>query len=465
MITPPRSRGGRLGRVRERLGPLLPRAALLLASLTFGEAIAGLLRNRVLAQTFGAGASLDAYTAAAAVPELLLDLVVAGAVQAALVPVFTGLRARDAEAAVAFGRTVIGVAVAAMVPVAVVLFVAAPAIATVAVPGFDAAGRERYVPVIRIFAITPIIFAAAIAIGELLVAHRRFLGYGVAPILYNGGIIAGTLILAEPLGIEAPAVGAVAGALLYLAIRVWDLRGTGFTIRPALAVRTAAFREFVVLAIPKIVGQPIDPLTRLVAIAVASTLGSGSVTAIVFAWNFESGVVSVIGVAFAVVAFPRLADAASGRDRPRFSHVLGRTGAAIAGLSVLAAIALAILGGAIVAMFLGGGAFDPTAVERTTVALTAFTVAIPIESLAQLLARAVYATRNTLLPVLATAVGFAIMAVTAPLLAGRLGLAGIPLAYAFGYAVRVGLLALIVARRLGRIGPPAPSAERGAAEV
>ena len=42
---------------------------------------------------------------------------------------------------------------------------------------------------------TPIIFAASITLGEMLVAERRFLYYALAPILYNLGIVGGTLLL------------------------------------------------------------------------------------------------------------------------------------------------------------------------------------------------------------------------------------------------------------------------------
>jgi len=449
--------GGAVRRIRERLAPFLPRSALLLASLTAGEAVAGLLRNRALAQAFGAGQALDAYNAAAAVPELLLDVVVSGAVQAALVPVFTDLRREDSPAAITFGRTVIAVAVLLMVPVAIGLFIAAPGIAELATPGFTPAGHDQYVTALRILAITPLIFASAIVVGELLVAHRRFLGYGLAPILYNAGIIAGTLLLAGRIGIAAPAIGAVGGALLYLLVRILDLRGTSFTIRPAFAVRTRAFRDFVVLAIPKLVGQPIEPLTRLVAIAVASTLAAGSVTAVVFAWNFESGAVSIIGVAFSVVAFPRLAAAAVVSDRPRYRTVVRQTGAAIGALSVIASVGLALLGGALIAATLGGGAFDAEAVSRTAIALAAFALAIPIECLAQLFARAIYATRNTLLPVGAALVGFVVMVVAVLALVQPLGLVSVPLAYALGYGVRTGLLALILVQRERRLGG-APSA-------
>ena len=452
-------------RLLDAVGPFLPRSALLLATLTLGEALMGLLRDRVLARSFGAGPALDAYNSAVILPELLLDIVVAGGVQAALVPLFTRLRRDDEQAAQAFGRTVIWVGVTAMVVVAVGLFVGAPWLAALAVPGFDAAGRDQYVTVLRLVAVTPALFAASIAVGELLVAHRRFVGYGLAPILYNGGIAGGTFLLAGRLGVVAPALGAIAGSALHLAIRLWDLRATGLGVRPAFAVRTRAFREFLVLMLPKMVGEPIDPLTRLVATAIASTLASGSVTAVIFAWNFESGAVSIVGLAFSVVAFPALAAAAADGDRGRFLATAGRAALAILVLSSAGAILMAVLARPIIGVFLGGGAFDETAVAQTSAVLIAFAVAIPLESLTQLFARAVYATRNTLLPVAAAAAGFGVLALTAPVLVGRLGVTGVPLAYALGYAVRVAALAAFAVDRGRRLVPgPALSSPPRAAE-
>jgi len=443
-------------RLLDAVEPFLPRSALLLATLTLGEALMGLLRDRVLARSFGAGPALDAYNSAVILPELLLDIVVAGGVQAALVPLFTRLRRDDERAAQLFGRTVIWAGVAAMVVVAVGLFVGAPWLAALAVPGFDAAGRDQYVTVLRLVAITPALFAASIAVGELLVAHRRFVGYGLAPVLYNGGIAGGTFLLADRLGVVAPALGAAAGAALHLAIRLWDLRATGVGVRPAFAVRTRAFREFLVLMLPKMVGEPIDPLTRLVATAIASTLASGSVTAVIFAWNFESGAVSIVGLAFSVVAFPALAAAAADGDRRRFLATVGRAGVAIVTLSSAGAILMGLLARPIISTFLGGAAFDDAAVARTSAVLIAFAFAIPLESLTQLLARAVYATRTTLLPVAAAAAGFGVLAVTAPALVGRLGVTGVPVAYALGYVVRVVALGAFAIGRGRRLVPGPP---------
>ncbi len=57
----------------------------------------GLVRDRIFARTFGAGPELDAYNAAFVLPELALDVLVAGGLVAPFIPVFIGLRTQADE--------------------------------------------------------------------------------------------------------------------------------------------------------------------------------------------------------------------------------------------------------------------------------------------------------------------------------------------------------------------------------
>ena len=111
---------------------------------------------------------------------------------------------------------------------------------------------------------------ASIALGEILVANRRFLFYALAPILYSAGIIVFTVLFAGRYGIVATAWGAVAGAAAHLAIRAIGTTRTSFRIRPGFAVRTAAFAEFLRLMFPRMFSVAIEPLTITYFTRVAS---------------------------------------------------------------------------------------------------------------------------------------------------------------------------------------------------
>jgi putative peptidoglycan lipid II flippase len=443
----PASPGGHQGWLSEliaRISRFLPAGGALLSVLLFGSYVFGLIRDRIFAQTFGAGRELDAYNV---LPELTLDVLVASGLAAPFIPLFLRLRQRGNEPANEFGQTIFTGAVAIMTGAAVLLFVLAPQTTSLIAPGFDGAQRETYVNLFRVMLITPILFAASLTLGEVLLAERRFLSYGSAPLLYNGGIIVGTVAFSAPFGIFGAAFGAVLGALLHLAVRLWGLRGSTYRVR--LQFRdSASVRSFLRLMLPKMASHPVEPMTFLFFTAVATGLGAGSVSAVSFARNFQSVPVTVIGVALALAAFPALSAAWASGDRREFTSGLLRDTLTITVLTSGAAAVLFVLSELVIRIFLGGGAFDAADVALTALTLSAFAIAIPFESLSHLLSRAIYATRHTVLQVVASLIAFAVTLAATVLLMEELAVAAIPIGFAIGMAVKVVLLAAALAIRL-----------------
>ncbi len=436
--------------LRAMLDRLLPRGALLLGVLTFAGYVMGLLRDRLFARTFGAGAELDAYNAAFVLPELALDVLVASGLTAPFVPVFTAAARENPDLARRFAQTVLTLAAVVMGVASLLLLVLAPATVPIVAPGFDDAQTALYLDLFRLMLITPILFAVSIALGEILVAERRFLSYALAPILYNAGIAGGTLLLHASLGIRAAAVGAVIGALLHLGIRLIGIVRARFPLRPRLDLRTPALREFLRLMIPKMVAHPIEPLTFLFFTSVATTLATGSVSAVSFARNFQSVPVSLIGASIALAAFPSLATAWAEGDRTGFTRELRRALATVGVLTILAAIGLAVVGSIAIGMLLGGGAFDDEDVRLTASILTVFALSVPFDALAHVTSRGLYATHNTLLPVLAALAGFGVTLAVTWLALTPLGVLAIPAGFAAGMAAKTGLQGLALAVRLRR---------------
>jgi putative peptidoglycan lipid II flippase len=432
----------------------LPQGAILLSVLTFAAYAAGLVRDRLFARTYGAGIELDAYNAAFVLPELALDVLVAAGLTAPFVPVFSTLRGEDPGAATRFAQTVLTLAVIVMGAACAVLLVIAPWTVELIAPGFDPAGRALYLELFRLMLLTPILFAASIALGEVLVAERRFLFYALAPILYNVGIAGGTFLLHDAIGIRAAAVGAVAGAALHLGIRVAGILRSSVPLRPRLDLRLPALREFLRLMVPKMASHPIEPLTFLYFTRVASTLAAGSVTAISFARNFQSVPVSLIGVSIALAAFPGLSAAWAAGDRAGFSAEIRRNAITVGVLSLVAALGLIVVGPLGIELLLGGGRFDAADVQLTATVLAAFAIAVPFDAMGHLVARGLYATHNTVLPVAAAFTGFGVTVATTALLVGPLGVVAVPLGFAAGTAVKVVLQAVALWWRIRRAPTP-----------
>jgi putative peptidoglycan lipid II flippase len=433
---------------RRLIDRVFPRGALTLSILTFAYFGLGLVRNRVLSTAYGSSAEYEAYLAAFRIPEILFDVVVAAGLTAPFVPIFSGLRERDPEAADRFGQTVLTVLVLVIAALSLVLVVIAPTTVEWIAPDFDAPNRELYVSLLRLSCISQVFFAASFVLGEVLVAHRRFFLYALAPLLYTGGIIAGTVLLGSRLGVTGTAIGAVAGAAAHLVVRSVGIARTPFRPWPHLAVRTPAFREFVRLMLPRMVSHPIDPLTVAFFTRLATGIGVGALTSYTYASDYQVVPVSLIGSAFSLAVFPSLAAAWNEGDGPTFRAILRRNVATVAVLTVVAAIALAILARPIIEIVHGGGRFGPADVDRTAFVLALFAISIPFDSLSYPLSRALYASHNTLLQVAASIAGFATLIAAASVLSGPVGIAAIPLGYALGTAVKAALLGVFVRQRL-----------------
>jgi putative peptidoglycan lipid II flippase len=443
--------GGRFDRARALIQSVLPRGAVILGALFVINAGSGFLAKKVLGHVFGAGAETDALTSALYLVSFPVTILVLGGVVGPFLPLFVGLKNEAEDSAREFARTILTAALIAVTAAIAVLFVFAPQVAAVAVPGFEGDQRDLYVNLVRVVCAGQIAIAASMVLGEVLVAERRWWTYGLAEFASYAGLGAGALLLGGPLGIYGAAVGSLLGGLGHLGVRLVGIYRTSFRPRLSLAFRTKGVGEFAWLILPRMASSALIWFFAAYFTRIASTLAPGSTTSVAYAQDFQSTAENVVGVAFALAAFPALSAAAAAGDRGGFGRVFRTTFRNIAFFSVLAAVALALFSGFIAGLF-KGGAFDDTDAARLTLVLVILALSVPFESLVELLARAIMATHNTLEPTIAVSVGFIAGIVTTTTLSGGLGLAALPIGYVTFQAVRVVVLGLFLGPRMARIG-------------
>lgn len=425
------------------LSSYIPRGSAVLAGATLASYVLGLVRDRMLARTFGASVSLDSYNAAFLIPDFLFNVLVASGIAAAAVPLFTQLYARSHKDAHAYMNSLLTSAVGAMAMVGLFLGIFAPQLSAFVAPGLDEPGRLLVAQMMRILAVSSLLFAASNALGSMLVAQKHFLFYGLSPVAYNLGIIAGVVFLAPQFGIIGVAYGTVLGAALHLFVRLVDAMRSGWTWQwTPRPFTTPEMKRTYVLMGPKMIGHPVEMLTFWVFTGLASFLAEGSITVLNFARNFQSVPVSILGIAMSTAIFPVLAEAIL-VSREELHRVFRRTAWTILCTSGGAAVLMYIIRRPLVAVLLGGGAFDTNAVTQTAFVLGLFCLAIPTESLSHLFARAFYAKQDTATPVILSVVSLLISSTSAYLLIGSIGIAGLPLGFFFGsLAKSLGLFVL-----------------------
>lgn len=433
-------------------GSIFRRGATLLTLLTLGSYLLGLVRDVAFARFFGASRLLDIYNSAFIIPDLLLNIFVAGALTAAFVPIFSHLFATgEKQEAEKVATAMLYAAPLTILALGIPIFIFMPYLASLVAPGFS--GQEKHLLILmsRLMLLSPIIFAASNTLGNILISVEKFGAYGLSPILYNLGIIAG-IPLVKIFGPAGLVIGVISGALLHLAIRFIGLiRSRRFSLRFPVDFRDPNFLKIPKLMLPRMAGQPIEQVTFFIFNNMASTLIAGSIAILSFARNFQSVPVSLFGISFSTAIFASLSRKAALGDRDGFLHHLKEAAIILAVMSGLSALVFLFFGETIIRLFLGGGRFTEQDIIRTGKLLSIFALAIPAESFMHLVARSFYALKDTWTPLFVTLPGLAVIAILAKKLIPLMSLNALPFSFFIVLTAEVGILVFILLKKLRRL--------------
>jgi putative peptidoglycan lipid II flippase len=429
-------------------GRALARAGLVVTAAYLVSRLLGWARLVAFGTIFGASPDLDAYFAAFRIPDAIFQLVAAGALGSALIPVLAGLFAqRDDDEAWKVVSTVVNLMLLAVVPVSVAVALAAPAIMPLITPGFDTVQTELTVRLSRIMLLSPILLALGAVATSALNATGRFTAAAVSPLLYNAAIIVAAVALAPALGVEALALGVVAGSFLALIVQVPSLLKSGLRYDLHLDLRHEPTRTVLLLMAPRALGLGATQITFIVNTTLASGLAAGAISAYNIAFAVFQIPIGVIGVPLGVVLLPSMARAlATGAVRTFGLYVVRSLRLLLFVMFFFTAVAM-VLRRQIVTLLFDYGQFDAQAVDLTANTLLFFLGGLAADALIAVLARAFYAGRETRIPVAAAMLAVAVNVTVSIATIGSLGLSGLALGIAAGAWVEAVVLAVILARR------------------
>lgn len=427
----------------------LAKAGIVVSSTYLISRLLGYLRVLIVTTTFGAGHDLDAFNAAFRIPDLIFQLVAAGAVASALVPMVGGLLATGEERrAWRVVSTVANIMLVALAVLAVAAFIAAPVLVpAVIAPGFDQAGLDETIALTRMMLAAPVLLALGAVATSALNAEQRFAASAVAPIVYNLAIIAAALFLGSSFGVTGLAIGVVAGSFGHLAVQLPSLFRVGFRYVPRIDLSDADARRALILMAPRVLGLGASQITIVVMVALASNFGSGAVTDWTNAFTLLQIPLGVIGIPLGIVIFPSLArELAVGRTGLYLQLVSRSLRILLFVMLPIAAIGMA-LRVQTVDLLLGYGKVDRAAVLLTADTLQLFLIGLAAHASIGVLARAFYARGDTRTPVAAAILAVVINTTLGVGLVGVIGLPALGLAIAAAAWVEAIVLLVVLARR------------------
>lgn len=388
------------------------RATGMMIALVLLSRVLGVVREMVLARLFGQNAITDTYNAAFRVPDILYLLVAGGALSTVFVPVFAEYwnDRREEEAWRTFGSVITIVAVLAAVLVIVMEIVAYP-VTDLLNPRFSDDAVARTTALSRILLPAQwCFFVGGLMMGTLNARHR-FLVPALGPVIYNGGIIAGGLVvwLARPdlyqqrpeVGIQFMAWGALAGAFLgNFLLPALEMRRIRMQWLPGLDFRHPGVIKVGRLMLPALLGLSLSQLGFWIT---GSFLpAAGKYTALKNAYALTQAPIGVFAQASAIVLLPTISFLAAQRDWPAFRVEVSQGIRRILFLTIPASLLMAALAEPIVRLLFAGPKFGPAEVRMAASALLWYSLGTFAWSAQAVLARGFYAMQDTRTPVVIT---------------------------------------------------------------
>ncbi|MFA6324744.1 MAG: lipid II flippase MurJ [Candidatus Paceibacterota bacterium] len=377
-------------------------AALILGFFTLLSQILALFRDRLIAHFIGPGATLDTYYAAFRIPDLIFISIASLASITVLIPFIMSRMDGDkvTEKAKKFLDDIFTVFFFSMLFVSIIVFLLMPFLARIIAPGFSLEMQTKLIMVSRIMLLSPILMGLSNLFGTVTQIFRKFFFYSLSPVFYNIGIILGIIFLYPILGIYGLALGVALGALFHFIIQLIASSGCDFRIRFSRSIDFKEIKKVVFLSLPRTLGLAFNSISLIVIISMASFLKVGSISVFNFSFNLQSVPLNIIGISYAVAAFPTLAKSFTSGDKNKFKINLKMTARQIIFWSLPVTFLFIVLRAQIVRVILGSGSFSWENTRLVAASLAIFSFSILAQGMTALLSRAYYAGGNTKKPLI-----------------------------------------------------------------
>jgi putative peptidoglycan lipid II flippase len=430
----------------------------LIVAITLISKVTGFIRTVVQAAVFGANALTDAFVAATVYPNLVFAGI-NGAITTTFIPLYTEIREQEGrQAAFRYANVVQTALMLALVGIEILGYVSARAVLPLYLPGWVHKTRDGWNLIQLTLELTWVMLPSLIFMGMagvqtgLLQAEQEFGVPAALGIPQNILIVAAMLTLASRVGIFAAAIGTLAGGMSMLVVQAWPLRRLGYRFRLLWDWDHPQLRRMGRMVLPVFVSTFVGQAGFIVDRILASSLPSGSISALNYASLINNVVLGVFVTALVTVLYPALSRYTARQDLSGFVNVVRRSLGVLTLVTMPVTIGVIVLATPIVRVVYQHGAFTTRATGQTAFALIFFAVGLVASSASTLLPRAFFSLKDTRTPTFYGIAAVGVNIIADLILVHPLRQGGLALGTSLAQWALTGVLLWRLRRRVGPIG-------------
>lgn len=381
-------------------------AAAIITIANIASAISGLVRQRLLLNIFLSTQNREfaAYTVASAIPDMVFQLIILGALSASFIPIFSHYQKKSDEEAYQMTSAMMNLLLLIFFIFSAVVFVfALPITRAITGKGYSEEQIIISANLTRIMLGAQFFFAISNFLTGILQTYRRFIIPAIAPLVYNIGILIGVYLFSGRFGIYSTGIGVVIGAFLHMAIQLPLAYKMGFKYRLNFHFRHPGIKSMLKLTPPRVITLGINQIQDLADNYFSTSIVTGafaelSVVVINLAQQIMTLPIRFFGAPIAQAALPFLVTEAEKNDLSHFRDLLVKSLHQVSFFVLPASVLILILRIPIVRIVYGVDRLPWGTTVLTARLIGIIALSIAAQSIVQVLIRAFYALKNTRTP-------------------------------------------------------------------
>lgn len=427
------------------------KTAFILMIIILTSKVTGFLRDIVLGQIFGAGNVTDAYLTALNIPVVLFDGISAS-LGTTFIPMYFSIKDKMGQEEVnKFTSNILNIITGLSIIFIIIGLIFTPYIVKIFAMGFKGEVLDLTISYSKILLFSMIFIAANGLISSFLIASGDAYISGLVTIPFN--IFA---ILAIFLGSITNSYMMVYGTLFaYIAQLVFQipfLKKKGYKHRFIIDLKDENIKKILYLIVPVFLGSYVNQINTVVNRTLASTLESGTITALNYANKLNMFAVGILVISLSTVLYPVLSKLASENKFKAFKYNLSKSLNIIIITMVPVMIITMVLSNPIIKMLFEKGSFDSRATYLTSTALFYYSIGIVAYGLRDILSKAFYSLQDTKTPVRNASISVIVNVILSIVLVKYMQIGGLALAGSLSAVIATLLMLVSLRKKIGKLG-------------
>lgn len=435
------------------------RSAALMSVLVVVSRLTGFMRTWGQAYAIGVTVMASCYSIANNLPNQLYELVAAGMLTTAFLPVYMTVKKRaGTEGASAYTSNLVSIVLVAMGAVAVLGFVfAAQMVYTQSFSATEAFDFDLTVYFFRFFVIEVVLYALSSIFSGVLNAERDYFWGQAAPI-FNNFVTTASFLVYAALADKSPeiallvlALGNPLGVAVQVILQIPPMLRHGIRLRFRIDLHDPLLKETLRIGVPSLAVVVASFVTTSVQSSSALSVVATGASITYYSRLWYTLPYSILTVPITTAMFTELSDSWAKGDRSSFTRGIVSGSGQILFFSVPFMLYLIVFSVPLISV-LAAGSFTPDALAMTASYLSAYAISLPVYAVYMYLQKVASAMRKMALCAVANAIAAVVQVVALLTLTPTFGLDFVAFSSTLFFVTLCVVMFASLRHELGRIG-------------